>query len=104
MQEKRFQRTREDFECERCHSFVAGNGYTNHCPKCLWSKHVDINPGDRANPCRGLMRPSFLDQSKGRFVIVHKCERCGVNTRVTAADADDFEAILGVAKGNHLNG
>ena len=26
---------------------MKGNGYTNHCPKCLWSKHVDINPGDR---------------------------------------------------------
>ncbi|MFA6992594.1 MAG: RNHCP domain-containing protein, partial [Candidatus Gracilibacteria bacterium] len=40
---KRFSRTIEDFVCEKCGAKVKGDGYTNHCPKCLWSKHVDIN-------------------------------------------------------------
>ena len=31
--------------------------YTNHCPRCLYSKHVDINPGDRAEQCDGMMEP-----------------------------------------------
>src|SRR3989338_8156335 len=44
---RRFQRTKEDFTCERCGFFVRGSGYTNHCPQCLWSKHVDVNPGNR---------------------------------------------------------
>jgi hypothetical protein len=46
-QGRRFQRTIEDFECERCRMLVTGSGFTNHCPACLWSKHVDVHPGDR---------------------------------------------------------
>lgn len=38
---KNFTRVIEDFICENCGTEVKGNGYTNHCPKCLWSKHVD---------------------------------------------------------------
>jgi hypothetical protein len=51
---KNFQRVIEDFECEHCGHLEEGNGYTNHCTSCLWSKHVDINPGDRAAECQGL--------------------------------------------------
>ena len=47
----------EDFTCEHCGAPVKGTGYTNHCPKCLWSKHEDVNPGDRASDCHGLMKP-----------------------------------------------
>jgi hypothetical protein len=54
MQSRKFQRTREDFTRERCRTFVKGGGYTNHCPECLWSKHVDVNPGDRQATCQGL--------------------------------------------------
>jgi len=43
-----FTRNIENFTCERCGAAVEGNGFTNHCPACLCSKHVDINPGDRA--------------------------------------------------------
>ena len=43
-----FTRKVEDFTCEHCGREVHGNGYTNHCPHCLHSKHVDVNPGDRA--------------------------------------------------------
>ncbi|HYC79501.1 MAG TPA: RNHCP domain-containing protein, partial [Candidatus Binatia bacterium] len=54
---KLFQRTPENFVCENCGTKVSGNGYTNHCPNCLYSKHVDNNPGDRLNKCHGLMEP-----------------------------------------------
>lgn len=50
---KKFQRTTENFVCEKCGFIVEGNGYTNHCPNCIWSKHVDIHPGDRASLCGG---------------------------------------------------
>ncbi|MEK7158524.1 MAG: RNHCP domain-containing protein, partial [Patescibacteria group bacterium] len=43
-----FQRRVEDFTCESCGAQVTGDGYTNHCPQCLVSKHVDVYPGDRA--------------------------------------------------------
>ena len=93
----RFQRTIEDFECSRCACRVRGNGYTNHCPECLWSRHVDVNPGDRLNACRGLMRPVGLDQKRGRWVILHRCELCGTTRRITAAAADRFDALLSLA-------
>jgi Zn finger protein HypA/HybF involved in hydrogenase expression len=48
-----FKRTIEDFTCEHCGEQVTGNGFTNHCPQCLWSKHVDIDPGDRLALCGG---------------------------------------------------
>lgn len=39
----------ESFICEHCHKKVEKLGYTSrdHCPYCLYSKHVDITPGDR---------------------------------------------------------
>jgi len=54
---KKFKRTKENFTCENCGFLVEGDGYTNHCPRCLWSKHVDINPGDRCSNCFGMMEP-----------------------------------------------
>ena len=63
-------------------------GYTsrNHCPFCLWSLHLDINPGDRACDCQGQMRPIKVetDPKKG-YVILHRCERCGEIHRNRAA-------------------
>ena len=54
---KRFNMINEDFICENCGAKVSKSDYTarDHCPLCLYSKHVDINPGDRANNCKGLM-------------------------------------------------
>ena len=58
---KKFQKRVEDFCCENCGTEVTGNGYTNHCPKCLYSKHVDINPGDRLNSCGSMMKPTNIE-------------------------------------------
>jgi len=74
---RKFQRTIEDFTCEKCGAFVKGNGYTNHCPDCLWSKHVDINPGDRLNHCQGLMKPVDILFKNQIWQLVHQCEKCG---------------------------
>ncbi|MDD4027925.1 MAG: RNHCP domain-containing protein, partial [Bacilli bacterium] len=43
----------ENFICEVCKKEVKSLGYTarDHCPYCLSSKHVDINPGDRKCTC-----------------------------------------------------
>ena len=39
------------FTCKHCGSQVEKLGYTSrdHCNKCLYSLHVDIEPGDRQN-------------------------------------------------------
>ena len=65
-QDKRFKMIDENFICEVCGSKVEKLGYTarDHCPYCLSSKHVDINPGDRENKCQGLMKPVAIEKYK----------------------------------------
>ncbi len=98
MPAKRFQRKIEDFVCQRCGHKVKGSGYTDHCPKCLWSKHVDINPGDRQAKCGGLMEPKGVEIKGGETIIYYQCRQCGFKHRVKAAADDDFEAILKLTK------
>lgn len=93
-----FTRTIEDFTCEHCGEHVLGNGYTNHCPECLWSKHVDINPGDRAETCGGLMRPTALEGSSPDYTIVHMCERCEAIRRVKTISQDNLQALVALAQ------
>lgn len=93
-----FTRRIEDFTCEHCGYSVQGSGYTNHCPKCLYSKHVDNDPGDRAASCGGIMEPIRIEGSATEPRIVHKCLTCGLERVVTAASNDDPEAILGCAQ------
>ncbi len=91
---KGFTKTIEDFNCAHCGAVVHGNGYTNHCPKCLWSRHVDNNPGDRAATCGGMMQPVAVESDGERFVITHKCEICGKEKRQRTSDNDDMNAII----------
>ena len=91
---KSFTKTVEDFNCAHCGAVVRGNGYTNHCPKCLWSRHVDDMPGDRASSCGGMMRPITAAPDGARFVITHKCEKCGKIKRQRTSDNDDIDTII----------
>ena len=92
-----FTRTKEDFICGHCGSRVEGNGYTNHCPRCLWSRHVDVEPGDRAESCGGMMEPIALEGSSPDYRIVHRCLKCNALRRVTVSALDDTEAILALS-------
>lgn len=94
-----FIRTIESFRCEKCGHYIEGNGYTNHCPECLWSKHVDIDPGDRQSKCDGMMCPKYLEtRKKGENVIIHECEKCGHQKPNTSADEDNFDTLLTIAR------
>lgn len=95
---KKFTKNVEDFVCEKCGTDVHGNGFTNHCPACLWSKHVDVNPGDRAATCGGMMRPVRVETEHGEQVLVHVCQTCGAEKRNKVASDDNFDAVLAVAK------
>jgi hypothetical protein len=95
---KLFTRTVEDFTCEKCGKKVVGTGYTNHCPSCLWSKHVDKNPGDRLEACGGMMEPVKGEKEGKEYVITHKCARCGFERRNKLDAADDFDAFVAIAK------
>jgi rubrerythrin len=89
-----FSRKVEDFTCEHCGAVVVGNGYTNHCPQCLWSKHVDVTPGDRAADCGYLMEPYVLELVGGEFELVHRCLKCGYQKRNKTSPDDDLTAHL----------
>jgi Zn finger protein HypA/HybF involved in hydrogenase expression len=90
---RKFQRTVEDFVCENCGAKVQGNGYTNHCPVCLWSKHVDVNPGDRANPCGGLMEPVDTYFKAQQWYLKHRCQKCELEKNIKIAKEDNFGII-----------
>lgn len=105
---RRFQAigTNQGFRCVVCGADVPAleNGsYRNHCPHCLHSRHVDVNPGDRANPCQGTLVPIGVEHSgKKGWVVVHRCDRCGEVRRNRAAlddptCPDDFDALLALA-------
>lgn len=88
----------EDFVCEHCGARVKGDGYTNHCPHCLWSKHVDVNPGDRAAFCGGLMEPTSIVGSSPNYSIIHRCLRCRVERKNKIQAGDSVEILLAIAK------
>ena len=88
----------EHFTCEHCHLRVeplTSGSYRNHCPKCLYSKHVDDRgPGDRQSPCGGLMKPVGVDHRGGKgWMIVHRCEQCGKTITNKAAPDDDMAKL-----------
>ncbi|MBO4453117.1 MAG: RNHCP domain-containing protein [Clostridia bacterium] len=97
METKLFTKNDNGFICEHCGKEVPPLGYSsrNHCPFCLYSKHVDVNPGDRSADCGGLMRPYEVNvDSKKGFVITHKCEKCGALRRNKMQSDDDADLLI----------
>ena len=97
---KQFTKNDNSFECGHCGAEVAPLGYTsrNHCPHCLYSLHVDVNPGDRANSCGGLMRPVGLDpHGKKGAVIIHQCAKCGERKPNRVAEDDDGALLIALS-------
>ena len=88
MEQKRFTKNDSGFVCAHCGRLVEpmGSSSRNHCPFCLWSLHVDINPGARANDCGGQMEPIRSEpDSRHGYVITHRCTKCGAIRRNKAA-------------------
>ena len=98
LSDKKFKRRKEDFQCEHCGAEMTGNGYTNHCGMCLWSKHVDVSPGDRAADCGGLMEPIALRQEGNGYVLTHCCTTCGHEKKNRTAEEDNFEKLLELSR------
>jgi hypothetical protein len=95
MSTKRFIKVTENFTCDHCKTKVTGTGYTNHCPYCLYSKHVDqLTPGDRQSPCQSLMKPLGLQIKSSQSILFHQCLQCHKITRNKTAPNDNQEKLL----------
>ena len=100
---KRWHTNNEAFRCTHCQQMVfpadqIGTTQRNHCPHCLWSRHVDTKPGNRASTCHGGMEPVGLTFKHNGFdkygrartgdvMLVHYCHSCGdINLNRIAGD------------------
>ncbi len=101
------QGTNQGFTCAHCGAQVTpleNGSVRNHCPVCLWSVHLDDFPGDRASACGGLLEPVGVEHSgKKGWVIVHRCQTCGVIRKNKAAlddpfMPDDFAVIIRLSR------
>ncbi len=95
---KKFMMRDEPFVCEVCGFEVNPLGYTarDHCPNCLCSRHVDINPGDRMASCKGILRPIGVEKFKNTYKIIYKCETCGKFKKNIMADDDNMDLIIAI--------
>lgn len=95
-----------------CAPQVAGVLNRNHCPGCLWSRHMDWRtPGDRRSSCRAPMEPvglttrrsrnKYAAERDGELMLIHRCAGCGrlVINRVAADDS--AEAMLALFERSH---
>ncbi|MES2985913.1 MAG: RNHCP domain-containing protein [Patescibacteria group bacterium] len=88
-----FIRQKEDFICDFCGVSNLGDGYTNHCHSCLYSKHVDVEPGDRLSTCGGLMKPIFVSYTSKDPYILHKCVKCSFEKKNKVQMQDSIETM-----------
>ena len=91
----------DSFICKSCGRLVTPGGGTehrNHCPNCLCSQHLDIEPGDRAAECGGLMEPVAVWVRKGgEWAIIHRCRVCGALSSNRIAADDSPIKLMGIA-------
>ena len=88
------------FICKNCGKKVLlrapGTRNRNHCPYCLFSKHVDVTIGDRKSECGGMMKPIGVIRRQDReMLIVYQCQGCGYVSKNRVA-GDDNEELLKV--------
>src|SRR5574344_1513294 len=91
-----------EFVCDNCGKKVNKLNYTarDHCPYCLYSKHVDIDPGDRANECKGNLVPIGIEKYKDTFKIIYKCDECHQLHKNIMAKDDNMDLIIELSKNN----
>ena len=92
----------ESFTCKVCGRFVVPNGagsdHRNHCPYCLTSMHLDIEPGNREADCGGAMEPvAVWVRKNGEWAIIHRCKICGALSSNRIAADDNPMKLMSIA-------
>ncbi len=105
------------FVCKHCGLYVsslalvAGVQNRNHCPYCLWSRHLDLHKGgDRLSACKAEMSPVGLCLKRsrkkypgaGELMLIHRCTGCQAFSINRLAADDDVEVILAVFENDWL--
>lgn len=112
---KQSERLGKGFKCNNCSGWVStsesiGTHHRNHCPSCLWSKHVDFEKaGDRKALCGAGMKPIGLTfkqagidkyggARQGELMVIHQCTNrdCGKISINRIAGDDNTGVILRV--------
>ena len=93
---KLFSMKDEEFICLNCGSKVSKLNYSarDHCNHCLYSVHVDVNPGDRANTCKGTLVPIGIEKFKNTYKIIYKCNKCNELHKNIMAKDDNYDEII----------
>ena len=97
---KQFTKLEEEFICENCKQKIEKLNYTTrkHSNHYLYSKHLDINPGDRQNKCKGLLKPIGIEKFKNTYKIIYKCEKCNEIHKNIMANDDNMDLIIELSK------
>ena len=97
---KRFNMIDENFICENCGKEIEKLNYTarDHCNYCLYSKHVDIMPGDRENKCQGLLKPIGIEKYRDTYKIIYRCQKCKELHKNIMATDDNLDLIIELSK------
>ncbi len=118
---KKFSDPFGDFKCVHCRTIISadpdisGVHNRNHCPYCLWSRHMDLHEaGDRLCACKSAMKPVGLalkqahkkygSARQGELMVIHHCTECG-KVSINRIAADDVpDTLLEIyAQSNHLD-
>lgn len=100
----------QGFACRHCTLYVpcdpalAGVQNRNHCPYCLWSRHLDWRTaGDRLAGCRATMQPigltikrsrnKYAGQRDGELMLIHRCTICA-KVAINRIAADDCATAI----------
>lgn len=100
----------QEFKCVQCHQYVscapivAGVQNRNHCPACLWSRHMDwLEAGDRLSGCRAPMQPiglttkrsknKYARERDGELMLIHRCTGCA-KIVINRIGGDDSPAAI----------
>ena len=92
------------FKCKHCRRFVCpppgGGHHRNHCPFCLFSRHVDDKrPGDRMSTCGASMEPvGYFQRHNEEYVLVHRCLGCEFERFNRIAADDDIDLVLSLSQ------
>ncbi|MBB1246207.1 RNHCP domain-containing protein [Streptomyces durbertensis] len=88
----------DTFDCVRCGltvtTFSPDGERRNHCPSCLYSRHLVDQAAGGPSDCGARMAPiSIAVLRDGRWAVIHRCVRCHELTSSPVC-VDDNQLVL----------